>query len=148
MASIKRLNSVVHSLAHHAVSALSYLHPHLAEACEDAGQTYAEIDLMQDEPCPSRYRARKPLQLAIGELKTFYTGLLESEGFILDKIERTNLLFSFDLARYDHYCSTCTARIQTKDGKCFEKTVNYLGNEVTRAAHNIPVNTDAMRPLP
>lgn len=142
MASTKRLKSVAHSLAHHAVSGLSYLHPHLSEACESVGKTYTVIDLVADNPCPASFKGNVPLQLALQELKGFYVRLLESEGFQMDAISSTTLLFSFNLKQNCHYCSTCTATIHTVTGTVFEKTVDYLGNEVTRAAHNIPVDAD------
>lgn len=140
MASTKRLNSVAHSIAHHAVSGLSYLHPHLSKACEAEGATYVEIDLLAIEPCPVRFRAISPVLLSIRELKNFYLRLLESEGFNEDDLTETRLLFSFDLKRFDHYCSVCTATLKAKDGKVFEKTVDYMGNEVTRASHNLSLN--------
>lgn len=140
MASTKRLNSVAHSIAHHAVSGLSYLHPHLSKACEAEGTTYVEIELLAEEPCPILFRKNNPVLLSIRELKNFYLRLLESEGFRKDDLTETHLLFSFDLKRFDHYCSVCTATLKANDGKVFEKTVDYIGNEVTRASHNLSLN--------
>jgi len=63
--------------------------------------------------------------------------LLNSEGFRIEDISSVVLLFSFDPNRLDRYCSTCTTTIVSDSGKVFEKTVNYLGKEVTRVAHNL-----------
>jgi hypothetical protein len=143
MASTKRLNSVAHSLAHHAVSSLSYLHPYLAEACDGMGTSYVEFDLLVPHTYPEAIVRIKPLVLSLDELRNFLRRLLNSEGFRIEDISSVLLLFSFNLERLDYYCSICTATIVTAAGKKFEKTVNYLGNEVTRAAHNLAFDADA-----
>lgn len=140
MTSTKRLNSVAHSIAHHAVSGLSYLHPHLSKACEAEGTTCVEIELLAEAPCPIRFRSITPALLSVRELKSFYLRLLKSEGFKQGDLTETHLLFSFDLKRFDHYRSVCTATLKAKDGKVFEKTVDYMGNEITRASHNLSPN--------
>ena len=46
MASAKRLNSVCHSIAHQAVSGLSYVHPHVLATCCNSGVEEMTVDLL------------------------------------------------------------------------------------------------------
>jgi hypothetical protein len=55
MTSIKKLSSVCHNIAHHAVSGLSYVHPHLRQACKGIGIDTITIDLLREQPCPDRF---------------------------------------------------------------------------------------------
>ena len=81
MASHKRLKSVVQSIAHHAVSALSFVHPHLGQACEAEGLDSIEIFVCEDEPCPKIFMNIEPLRLALNKLKETFYGLVVTEGF-------------------------------------------------------------------
>jgi hypothetical protein len=127
MASHKRLKSVVQSIAHHAVSALSFVHPHLGLACEADGLDSIEIFISENEPCPKVFLHIEPLRLALNSLrKTFYS-LVVTEGFATKDIELARLVFEFKHGQLDHYCSNCTALLVSAS-KTYKSKVNYLGN--------------------
>ncbi|MDR6982662.1 hypothetical protein J2X32_001280 [Rheinheimera pacifica] len=127
MASHKRLKSVVQSSAHHAVSGLSFVHPHLGQACEEAGLDSIEICISDTEPCPERFLHIEPLKLALNTLKEKFFGLVVAEGFEPKDIESAKMFFEFKHGHFDHYCSVCTATLVSAS-KTYQSKVNYLGN--------------------
>ncbi|WP_394165525.1 hypothetical protein [Neptunomonas phycophila] len=127
MASHKRLKSVVQSSAHHAVSALSFVHPHLGQACEEAGLDSIEICLSDVEPCPIRFLNIEPLRLALNILKETFYGLVVTEGFEPKDIKSAKMVFEFKHGQLDHYCSVCTVSLVSTT-KTYQSKVNYLGN--------------------
>lgn len=127
MASHKRLKSVVQSTAHHAVGALSFVHPHLGQACEADGIDSIEVYLSETEPCPNRFLDIEPLRLALNTLKETFYSLVVTEGFELKDIESAKLVFEFKHGQLDHYCSVCTASLVSAS-KTYQSRVNYLGN--------------------
>ena len=127
MASHKRLKSVVQSIAHHAVSALSFVHPHLGQACEAEGLDSIEIYVSEIEPCPEVFLNIEPLRLALNKLKKTFYVLVVTEGFEPKDIESAKLVFEFDHGLLDHYCSVCTASLVSAS-KTYQCKVNYIGN--------------------
>lgn len=127
MASHKRLKSVVQSIAHHAVSGLSFVHPHLGQACESSGFDSIDIYVSETEPCPKEFLHIEPLRLALNTLKETFYGLVIAEGFEPKDIESTKLVFEFEHGQLDHYCSVCTATLVSAS-KAYQSKVNFLGN--------------------
>lgn len=134
MPSNKRLNSVCHSIAHHAVSALSYLHPHLRQACNTIGVPCARVSLKEKNPCPEVFRHIEPLQLSILALREKFESILMSEGFTLAEIDSVDLTFYFTPEFPDDYCSICDSEIVSVTGKKYRYVVDYMG--ITRAPNN------------
>ena len=129
------LNSVCHNIAHHAVSGLSYVHPHLRRACKVEGLDSIEIDLGVDEPCPERFRNIEPLKLSLQALRRRFGEMLEAEGFKFADIKQVKLLFEFTDQFPDDYCSNCHAYLISQSGKSFQHAVNYLGQTITPLVH-------------
>jgi hypothetical protein len=127
MASNKRLNSVAQSIAHHAVSGLSYVHPHLGKMCDKSGISSVIIDILADDIYPVHFSENKPLRLALNQLKITFIEILHSEGFSINDISEVTLRFKFDFLKWDHYCSICTTKIIALSGRVYEKTVNFEG---------------------
>ncbi|GIU39942.1 hypothetical protein TUM3794_16630 [Shewanella colwelliana] len=128
MASHKRLSSVVQSIAHHSVSALSYVHPHLSEACEKIGLDSMSVILLAGNECPSEFLGNQPLTLGLRHLSETLANLLIKEGFDPKEIKLAKLTFEFQHGKLDHYCSTCTAELTSPAGSIYRSRVNYLGN--------------------
>ncbi|WP_100636437.1 hypothetical protein [Marinomonas sp. ef1] len=126
MSSHKRLKSIVQSIAHHAVSGLSFVHPHLGQACEAEALDFIEINVFDNEPCPQRFLHIEPLRLALNALKETFYGLVVSEGFEPKDIESAKLRFEFKCGQLDNYCSVCTASLAVAS-KTYTSKVNYLG---------------------
>jgi hypothetical protein len=127
MPSTKRLNSVCHSIAHHAVSALSYVHPHLLIACRGAGLKRLAVELLEADPCPARFQHIAPLKLSLGALRSKFEDILRAEGFSLSEVSRACLTFRPDLQQNDDYCSICRAVLISRTGRTYEHEVDWLG---------------------
>jgi hypothetical protein len=133
MPSIKRLRSVCHSIAHHAVSSVSFIHPHLRKACKAIGIESVSIYLLEEQPCPERFLNIEPLRLALLSLRDRFQEILVSGGFAILDIEAIDLKFEFPKEYPDDYCSNCNARLASKkSGQVFEYAVNYMGQAIHR----------------
>lgn len=130
MPSIKKLSSVCHSIAHHAVSGLSYVHPHLRQACKAKGIDTITIDLMREQPCPDSFMNIEPLRLSLKALQNKFYEILQSEGFSTNEIVAIKLRFEFTEEFSDDYCSNCYARLVSRTGKNFDRAVNYMGQTI------------------
>jgi len=119
----RALTGVAHNIAHHAQSGLSYLHPHLFEACRDAGRRAAELELLQPVPYPNGLPPRKPLQLAVGALQDKFWEILEREQFSRDAVASVHLYLQFPAFGGDG--STCSVRatVVAADGVSYASTV-------------------------
>jgi hypothetical protein len=107
MASSKRLSSVSHSIAHHAVSGLSYVHPHLKLAAKSLADTTALIDLLADDACPQRFSEIAPVNASLNSLKKRFLEILSSESFSISELKTAVLMFEFPNQYPDDYCSNC-----------------------------------------
>ena len=125
------MNSATHSLAHHAVSALSYVHPHLSEACKGAGLSSIEIDVLAKNSCPTNFQGNNPLELSLNHLKVTLASILESEGFKISDLSSVKLRFWFYHNSKDHYCSDCKATLESSQGRVYTKAVNYVGDTIS-----------------
>jgi hypothetical protein len=134
MPSNKRLKSVCHSIAHHAVSSLSYVHPHLRRACNAIGVPCARINLKAIEPCPEVFRHIEPLRLSLSALREKFESILTAEGFTFADIESVDLTFYFTAEFPDDYCSICDAEILSAAGRTYRYVVDHMGD--TRAPNN------------
>jgi hypothetical protein len=130
MASAKRLNSVCHSIAHHAVSGLSYVHPHVLATCRGAGLEEMAVNLLDAEPCPQRFRDIEPLRLSLRGLREKLEGILTTEGFSLADLSAADVTFRRDSRFRDDYCSICHARLVSKAGRVYEHRVDYVGRSI------------------
>jgi hypothetical protein len=130
MPSIKRLSSVCHSAAHHAVSALSYVHPHLGQACDLAGLESSSIDLLAEDIYPSLLPRLEPLVHALTSLKVRFGEMLASEGFAPNDLHRAVLHFEFAPELPDYFCRRCSALVEAANGKSFIHAVDWLGASV------------------
>jgi hypothetical protein len=126
MPSIKRLNSVCNSIAQHAVSFLSYLHPHLRLAIKQFGLKSITIDLLNIDPCPEQFRKIEPVHLSLISLRKRFEQILLSEGFTFEDIKEITLVFEIPKNDSDDWLD-CTARLIAKTGKIYMHAVNYMG---------------------
>jgi len=127
MPSRKRLRSVCHSIAHHAVSSLSYVHPQVLRACRSAGLIHMKVQLLESEPCPVRFYENEPLRLSLRGLREKFEHILASEGFGMSDLAGVELTFEPDPAQNDDHCSICRALLVPLTGDPVEHIVNYMG---------------------
>lgn len=137
MASRKRLRSVAHSVAHHAVSGLSYLHPHLGIAAREIGQDEIIVDMLADDPCPTGLQHILELKTSLAALRVRFEEILASEDIEIAGLAYAVLWFDFEtgvalLHSRDDYCSNCHALLITKEEPEQEirVAVNYNGNSI------------------
>jgi hypothetical protein len=129
MPSIKKLASVCHNITHHAVSGLSFIHPHLSKACREAGLKSIIVDLKRDDPCPERFKTIKPLRLSLQALKKKFEEIFQLEGFVDDDI--TGMVLEFYLNDgQDDYSMDCRACLVARSGKIFRSALDCLGNKI------------------
>jgi hypothetical protein len=118
MPSSKLLNGVAHDIAHHALSALSYLHPHLTQVCKRAGRTSATLDLLRESPLPADFPDYEPLRLASQALHRTFVGILESVGFTVADVSSARLTFHVPLDAPDDYSYvSCDSEIIATSGR-------------------------------
>ncbi len=138
MASRKRLNSVSHSIAHHAVSSLSYVHPHLRQAAKACARENIFINLLAAEPYPKGLSEILPLKNALISLKLRFMEILESENFSKSELKAALLMFEFPVQYADDYCSNCYSLLVSTAGKEYMAGVNYFGKSISSAnAHKV-----------
>jgi len=124
MTSLKQLHGIAHNLAHHAQSSLSWLHPHLARACREAGVSAATVELLAREPYPATLPDVEPLRLALGALRQWFLDLLDRQGFTATDVRSASLTFECD--REDDYNAAVRALLITRQGKEYSGRVNYI----------------------
>ena len=120
MPSRKHLNGAAYDIMHHAVSGLSYLHPHIAQTCRAAGLPALTLDLMRPSPLPPDISAEEPCVLATQTLHRTFVTLLQKIGFTLDDISSATLTFSAPRSSDDDYTLACRSELVTTDGKRYE----------------------------
>jgi hypothetical protein len=130
MPSQKLLSSVAHNIAHHAVSGLSYVHPHLKPALVEAGLSSISIDLLNPDFTPPQLKPNTPLAQALGGLKAKFVEILNAEGLALSDIQSAVLVFDFPSNYTDNYCSDCHVHLISATGKPYSQAVNYLGRSI------------------
>lgn len=119
MASQKHLSAVAHDIAHHAVSGISWLHPHLGEACRRAKRDEVVLEVSRSDPLPEDFPATEPLKLASRELHRTFRTILEKKGFEACDVKIAKLRFTFSLERKDDYSSTCFSHLIASDDREF-----------------------------
>jgi hypothetical protein len=130
MPSHKRLSSVCHSLAHHAGSSLSWVHPHLSEALRPSGIRVETVDLTKPDLCPPSLKSHPYLSNGLNALKARFEEILGAEGFALSELQEATVLFNFDQNGSDDYCCECHARLVSLNGRQYVAAVNYLGQSI------------------
>lgn len=131
MPSHKRLNSVCHSIAHHAASSLSYLHPHLVQVTEGVGSTSIEVDLVSPQYLPEEARMSEPLKLASAALQSRFEEMLKAEGFAGTDLQVGRLFFEFHPDFRDYWPVRVGAVLRSAAGRTYIHAVNQVGEPVS-----------------
>ena len=126
MTSAKKLRSIVHNIADHSLSGLSYIHPHLAEHCRAVHVPRASIDLLTGTFAPGHELVSAPLGLAITALGKTFSRICEREGIDVGALSYARLTCEFAQGDSPRWCHV---RARTRDGKDVETAVDSLGRE-------------------
>ena len=119
MPSQRALAGVTHDIAHHAISGLSYVHPHLYRACQTVGTREATIDLLAQQPYPPGLPLLEPLQLSLSALQEKFFAILEANGFGVTDVQTISIRFQFPLLGADGYTCRADARLLSSRGQIF-----------------------------
>ena len=118
MPSSKLLNGVAHDIAHHALSGLSYLHPHLTQVCKRASRASVTLDLLRESPLPADLPDYEPLRLAAQSLHRTFIGILESVGFTVADVTAARLRLHVSPDAPDDYSYvSCDSEIVGASGR-------------------------------
>ncbi|MDZ4057586.1 MAG: hypothetical protein U1D69_11625 [Polynucleobacter sp.] len=124
MPSQRALAGVAHDIAHHAGSGLSYVHPHLYQACRSAGVREATVDLLDSAPYPPGVPQLEPLRLSLSALRDKFFAILSANGLAASDIASISLRFQFPLLGADGYTCQVAARLQSSQGRLFTAVVD------------------------
>jgi hypothetical protein len=117
----RALAGVAHDIAHYANSGVSYLLPHAFHAAHAAGRYELTWNLLADPLLD--LPVDPPLTKASDALRKRFVEILASNGFEPSVLASAILLMQFPTSE-PYYC-VAHARLETRDGKVFEKSVSY-----------------------
>jgi hypothetical protein len=125
MRSTKRLRSVVHSIAHHAISGLCHVHPHLGQARKRLGAKEVAVNLLS--PAISLALDPMPRQIALSTaaLRERFAALVVAERLKAEDIRTAAATFV-----YRGTCTwpdVCYVLVETNEGKRIEDAVGEDG---------------------
>jgi hypothetical protein len=100
MPKIRDLKAVAHDLVDHAMSGLSFLHPHVWNYARQITVGEFTVDLLHDS-APNLGEVPEPLRLATEGLRIWFQPVLRSYGFSLEDLTSAKLTFgSFGSSPY------------------------------------------------
>jgi hypothetical protein len=120
----KRLRSVVHSTAHHSVSGLCYVHPHLGAICKQLGYREILIDLLRPGFEPELANITRELEHSTAALREFFRDVLGSEKIDESALKSAEIIFFFQKGRWP---SGSIVRVVTDQNKIVESCVDSSG---------------------
>ena len=124
MIRIKRLRSVVHSAAHHAVSGLCYVHPHLGAECRKYSYNQICVDLINLSFEPKIEVISTEISLSVSALRETFFELLASENIEDSAITGVEATFFFQRSTWPH---ACVVRVTINESQVVERCVDSSG---------------------
>jgi len=121
MPSTKRLRSVTHSTAHHGVSGLCYVHPHLGSICKELGYREISVNLIALGFNPQLTEINRELTLSTNALREFFNGVMNSEKMNSSELASAEAIFFFHKGRWP---SASVVRVVTNENKKIECCVD------------------------
>ena len=128
MVRINRIRSVCHSIAHHAASGVSLMHPYVLEACAALGPRDLEVNLLDEDPCPVLFKDNEPLRLALRGVRLKLSSILAAEGMTVDDLVHASLTFIRAPEARNNYGTICRAQLVRRDGAAADVAVDFLGH--------------------
>jgi len=135
MPSGKKISGVCHDIAHHAVSGLSALQPHVKRACVVTGTRTLLVDLCFEDPCPDEYKQFIRLHTALNSLRLKFIDILNCTGFSISELKQAVLLFECPVSD-DDYSMNCCAKIVLADERSYVFCVDTLGGTIQLTSDN------------
>ena len=123
---LKRARSLIQSIAHHGVSALSFLHPRLGEEAKEQSLKTIEIDLLSGKAITENFVPSENTKKAVSELKEMFFKISEAEDINNDEVVKANIVFGFERGRWP---SVCWASVTGNNGKVATVKVDGFGKK-------------------
>jgi len=121
---IKRFKSVVNSFAHHSVSSLSYIHPHLGVACLEQGIGQIKIDLLNQSFEPELKKENRQIKQATQALVSKLYEIAETENISQNDLVKAEILFQFKADQWPH---GALVKAQLNNHKPIQVCVDHWG---------------------
>lgn len=122
----KRVRSLIHSIAHHGVSALSWLHPRLGEECKSQDLNSILINLLDGVIITQGFLASNETSLASKELSENFKRIAKVEGLDISDLVYAKIEFQF---RKGSWPFACQVDVTGSDDTTFEIKVDGMGNK-------------------
>lgn len=123
--SSKRLRSVTQSTAHHAVSGLCNVHPHLGAVCKGLGIKSVQVGLLEAIFVPALGEIPKELSHSTNALREKFLQILASEHISPDVVQEAYATFNFMKGKWP---VGCCVSVRDSKGKLIEAAVGLDGN--------------------
>ena len=123
---VKRARSVIHSVAHHGVSALSWLHPRLGEEGKAQKVQKVTYDFCSSKITTDGFNASAETKRAFSTLQETFERIGSSEEVFLSQLSNASITFGFFKGRWPNYC-ICSAT--SLDGKNVKVKVDGFGKK-------------------
>ena len=124
MAGKKRLRSVIQSIAHHSISGLCYLHPHLGEQCKNDKIESISFNLTNGIFTLNLSKMSPELKLSSEALIERFDEILQIENIDRNNIKKAVTTFKFDHNQWARYCY---AKVVTIEGEELCASVSSMG---------------------
>lgn len=128
MLSTKRLRSAVHSIAHHAMSGLCYVHPHLGQARKPLGAERVSVDLLRPAIVPTPDPMPGEIAASTEALREKFSALLAGES--LDVRDLVSAVATFFYRGDCTWPDACLIQVETRPGAKIEDAVGRDGRRV------------------
>ncbi len=121
----KRLRSVAHSIAHHGVSGVCYVHPNLGAFCLDKGIRSIRINLLKPGFEPAVGDVPRKVNLAIEAFCEKFLDIMALENIKPAEVEEAYASFEFLRSRWP---IGCYVAVRSAEGDIIESAVDQVGN--------------------
>ena len=125
MVRTKRLRSVIHSIAHHGVSGLCHLHPHLGKARKVRNLDRYQLSLLPSQELSELEKNVNEIRLSAGALREQFMRIIEAEDLSLNDLSKACITYCFIR---DSWPSGCHVFVETNMGKEIEVGIDSIGN--------------------
>jgi len=120
----KRLRSVIQSIAHHSISGLCDLHPHLGKQCKNDKIESISFDLINGIFTPELSEVSPEVRLSSEALIDRFEEILKIESVDKNHIKKAVASFKFDRELWARYCHT---KVVTVEGEELNASVSSMG---------------------
>ena len=125
MKGAKRLRSIAHDIAHHAISGLSYVHPHLGERRETEHFDQISVDLLIPRFSPVLKHLPREIELSTQALRDKFATFLVSKS--VDRSEIESAVATFVYRGRSSWPYACRVQIKAASGQVIEDAVGQDG---------------------